>query len=652
MSVTVTSERALELSLPAEADRFLLYNVGGGAVYYGPTSSVSSSNKTGELAAGATAELSSRTWILSASRSVVETVELTERATGLHSQDLATQKELEAATSLAPTGVAVTDTATLEAALAKEGVSIILGAGEFVVNKPLKVRSRTKLEGQGRGVTTIKLASGSNCNVIESNEYGTATVERVTIRDLTIDGNKAGNTSGSCIVLDSATTHVDNCILLNPAQDGLSHKITNEPKEVKEKAGLDSRFYRTHAVGAGRYGFTLSAHDTDIVSCQAIQCAEIGFKASSNVNHYACHSWNYASDASSSDTGFQVSTDCSYVNCVSEGASVRQVLFPEGANNVRWIGGEVFCTTGAPNVPLMEFAASSVGHQIVGPYLHDFGTSAAFVFTGSAENSYIQANIYDPGSERTAASGTPAESVTFKVFLGGTTVLGTIPGYDVTRRRTFKPFNSNTQKNTMYVSSVSNRLKWKDNSETISYVLPTFRAMRNFDPWRPEGTKAENIARTQLEFKNASVLTSGTLYVVGGLVLPADEAITEIHFYSATTPATEPTHQWACLLDTSRKILAVSTDKTTTAWGANSKQSFTGLSYTAENNDKAVYVGLLVTATAVPTLQAKESVNTFPGSNAPILGGNSNTGLTTPLSVNETVNALAAKNQVAYCTVN
>lgn len=176
--------------------------------------------------------------------------------------------------------------------------------------------------------------------------------------------------------------------------------------------------------------------------------------------------------------------------------------------------------------------------------------------------------------------------------------------------------------------------------------------IRSRDPWRPEGTKAENFSRISSTKNLATVLTSGTLYVVGGLLLPEGEAITRVDFYSATTAAVEPTHQWACLLDTSRKILTVSADKLTEAWGANTKKSFTLPSYSAPSGEfKPVYAALLVTATTTPTLRGVEGENTFPGNNAPMAAADSNTGLTTPLTAGETAAAFTAKNRMAYVTV-
>jgi hypothetical protein len=170
--------------------------------------------------------------------------------------------------------------------------------------------------------------------------------------------------------------------------------------------------------------------------------------------------------------------------------------------------------------------------------------------------------------------------------------------------------------------------------------------------WRPTGTKAENVARAQGEFKNSAILTSGTMLLVGGMELITGEKIKSIEFYSATTGAGTPTNQWVVLCDSARKVLARSANKTTEAWNANSTKSFALESEFTVPSTGAYYMGLLVTATTVPTLHAKESISSFPLNLAPILGGNSTTGLTTPVAINTELAAITGTTRVAYCTVS
>lgn len=191
-------------------------------------------------------------------------------------------------------------------------------------------------------------------------------------------------------------------------------------------------------------------------------------------------------------------------------------------------------------------------------------------------------------------------------------------------------------------------------SSSTDLAAAKMQMLRTRDPWRPEGVKAENFSRISPTKNMAGVLTSGTLYVVGGLLLPEGETITNIDFYSATQAGVELTNQWACLLNMERKILGISADKGAEAWGANSKKSFAlgGAGYKAPAGEfQPVYAALLVKGTTPPTLRGLEAENTFPGNQAPMAAADSTAGLSGPLVAGEVVGALAAKNRMAFVTV-
>ncbi len=94
-----------------------------------------------------------------------------------------------------PTGVAVTDTANINAALAAGG-EVVLRAGTYTVTGLTISASHTHLRGAGMGVTTIQLAAGANDDVV----YAGDNKADIEVSDLTIDGNKANNTSGRGLV--------------------------------------------------------------------------------------------------------------------------------------------------------------------------------------------------------------------------------------------------------------------------------------------------------------------------------------------------------------------------------------------------------------------------------------------------------------------
>ena len=103
----------------------------------------------------------------------------------------------------APTGVPGTDLANIQAAieaLPEAGGLVQLQAGTYVVPAPSQeslgcvtmTRNNSALAGYGIGVTTIKLAPGSRPVTGIIRTHGEMVNRRITFRDLTVDGNAAG----------------------------------------------------------------------------------------------------------------------------------------------------------------------------------------------------------------------------------------------------------------------------------------------------------------------------------------------------------------------------------------------------------------------------------------------------------------------------
>ena len=88
------------------------------------------------------------------------------------------------------------------AALLSGGGKIGLSSGTFNLAASLVLPDRANidihLDGQGQGVTNLKLASGANCDIIKKNST-TALGRNVTISNMTLDGNNSYNTLGKGI---------------------------------------------------------------------------------------------------------------------------------------------------------------------------------------------------------------------------------------------------------------------------------------------------------------------------------------------------------------------------------------------------------------------------------------------------------------------
>lgn len=145
------------------------------------------------------------------------------------------------------------------------------------------------------------------------------------------------------------------------------------------------------------------------------------------------------------------------------------------------------------------------------------------------------------------------------------------------------------------------------------------------------GTIAETMPRILCIESNLTAIASGTLLMTA-IWLKAGQRISNIAFHSATTAAGTPTNQIFGLYDSSRALLASTNNDTTTAWAANTMKTLNLTSPFTATYTGLHYIGLLVTATTVPTFKglAAKTGGQLAGQ-TPILHGASSTGLTTAL---------------------
>lgn len=145
------------------------------------------------------------------------------------------------------------------------------------------------------------------------------------------------------------------------------------------------------------------------------------------------------------------------------------------------------------------------------------------------------------------------------------------------------------------------------------------------------GCKAETFPRHLVPEVNTALLSTGRLSLQA-LAIQAGELLTSISFWSATTAAGTPTNQLFGLYDSSLNLLRSSNNDTTTAWAANTRKTLALTSTFTTTYSGLYYLGIMVTATTVPTLKGYTArTGGQLNAAAPSLGGTSNTGLTTAL---------------------
>lgn len=184
-------------------------------------------------------------------------------------------------------------------------------------------------------------------------------------------------------------------------------------------------------------------------------------------------------------------------------------------------------------------------------------------------------------------------------------------------------------------------------------IIPDFfdPIVRPVDPGKylmPSGAWHESYDRTSGTTVNmAAALVSGTL-MLWGFPAVAGRKLETVTFVSGTTALDTGTVQQAVVCDSSRVGLAVSVDRTSSAWAADTAKTFTFTSGYTFVTSGFFYIGLLVVASTVPSLVGNSDAKQGAAAIAPIIAGSSTTGLSAALSIPFTGSALTTKGQKPY----
>lgn len=164
---------------------------------------------------------------------------------------------------------------------------------------------------------------------------------------------------------------------------------------------------------------------------------------------------------------------------------------------------------------------------------------------------------------------------------------------------------------------------WKNTSNNVTPLLN--------NKFVVSGALYETMDRNLVDEVNTALLSSGRLSLAA-IYLPAGVTINSISFWSATTAAGTPTNQLFGLFDSSYNLLRSSANDTTTAWAANARKTLALTSAFTTTYAGIHYLGIMVTATTVPTIKGNTAkVGGQLNAQAPSMGGTSTTGLTTAL---------------------
>lgn len=167
----------------------------------------------------------------------------------------------------------------------------------------------------------------------------------------------------------------------------------------------------------------------------------------------------------------------------------------------------------------------------------------------------------------------------------------------------------------------------------------------------PSGYRAQNILHTQCSSDTAP-LTTQVLTTVA-VPLEAGDIVTNITFISGATAANTPTNYWFALYSIAGALLAQTADQTSTAWAADTVKTLALSSAQLISTSGIYYVGIMVKATAVPSLAGVTLARAaFAGSivSSKILSQTSGSGLTTTAPATIASPTTIAAVPLAICT--
>lgn len=370
------------------------------------------------------------------------------------------------------------DSTAINAALtaaSTTGGLVFLPPGTYLATN-LAVDSNVWLCGAGVDATKIKLPNSGNAPVIISKDFATHTGTNDTnspvnfkISDLSIDGNKANNTSGYGIRIHGANFAISRVRIGYCKTDGITSEWSNSagpPNTTGMTHSMEARLLDVEVHHCDGNGITWNGpHDTMASQVICWENATYGVRIQAKgvgTAFHGSHIWGAAHDVAWLIEGGA----CLLMGCSGEGASVAQAIFLSNDNQL--MGGRWFRAGGGAGIVLGQTSPSSIpvqGNMIVTKTEGFTSTGAPLSWDNSAGGNWVR--IFDRTST-TAPTGTPNATDDYDIYTPTQTwrrarrVLSMdVPGGVSTRSKAGIPADADLEwvrDNTMVVDSTNNRL--------------------------------------------------------------------------------------------------------------------------------------------------------------------------------------------------
>jgi hypothetical protein len=320
--------------------------------------------------------------------------------------------------------------AALDAASARGGGAVYLPAGTYST-RTLSIDTGTHLIGAGIEATVLKLRDDTNDDLVRSRGYKALSGSNRprgpynwSIRDLTLDGNRARNSRGCGLRLYAFGYVLRDLRIRQCREAGLSSEWSTDDPEWSPDGlstpgdSMEAQVVnlKVHHCGGGGIVFR-GPHDSQFVNCVVYDTKTFGVQVQDGKGFSAtgcqfvnCHVWGGHVYAWKVEAGY-VTLD----NCIGEWASSAQVHLNAGDATIT--AGRFFGTSKYRHVGI-EIGSPEVvvyGSQI-DARMADL-TGGAFQFTNEGGSSKIKALIYQ--TKGVPYTGTPSRSSLLELVVNG-----------------------------------------------------------------------------------------------------------------------------------------------------------------------------------------------------------------------------------------
>ena len=328
------------------------------------------------------------------------------------------------------------DTAAIQAALdtahAAGGGTVRIPAGTYST-RTLTLYSKVHLIGMGIEATILKLREGTHDDLIRSHEFAKLTgtnrtggIYNASVRDLTLDGNRARNTRGCGLRLYGFGYLLHDLRIRQCSQAGLDSEWSTEDPEWSQGGlatpgdSMEAQVVnlKVHHCGAGGIVFR-GPHDSQFLNCVVYDTTTHGVHirqskafSATGCQFTNCHVWGAHAFAWKIEAGY-----VTLQNCVGEWARSAQVHV--NADDTTITAGRFFGNPKARHVGIEIGAPGNVvyGTQVDARMADLVG--GALKFTNEGGSSQIKALIYQTSG--VPYTGTPAASSLLELAVNGIT---------------------------------------------------------------------------------------------------------------------------------------------------------------------------------------------------------------------------------------